>query len=124
LHVLLVGRVADRMSAPFLVAGGQFAVFGLLALPWSLAYTGILSVGVAFTAQVVAQRYAHTTDAAIVLSAETLFAAMFGYLLMGDQLDATGLAGCGLIFVSMMAIQLLPMLTPSVRASGSIHGAG
>jgi drug/metabolite transporter (DMT)-like permease len=142
LHVLLVGRVADRMSAPFLVAGGQFAVCGLLALAWSLAYepvtlsglhaamgalayTGILSVGVAFTAQVVAQRYAHATDAAIVLSAETLFGAVFGFLLMGDRLDNTGLAGCGLIFVSMMAIQLLPMLRPGgIRASGSIHGAG
>lgn len=126
-HVLLVGRVADRMSAPFLVAGGQFVVCGLLALgwalvyepvnwaglqgaAWTLAYTGVMSVGVAFTAQVVAQRYAHATDAAIVLSAETLFAALFGYLLMGDRLDAAGIAGCGLIFVSMMGVQLLPVL--------------
>ncbi len=127
IHVLLIGRVADRMSAPFLVAGGQFAVCGLLALAWTLAfepvtwsglqaaawplvYTGVFSVGVAFTAQVVAQRYAHAADAAIVLSSETLFSAMFGYLLMGDRLDSTGLAGCGLIFASMMAVQLLPML--------------
>lgn len=126
-HVLLVGLVADRMSAPFLVAGGQFVVCGLLALgwalvfepvnwaglqgaAWTLAYTGVMSVGVAFTAQVVAQRYAHATDAAIVLSAETLFAAMFGYLLMGDRLDAAGIAGCALIFVSMMGVQLLPAL--------------
>lgn len=126
-HVLLVGRVADRMSAPFLVAGGQFVVCGLLALgwalvyepvnwaglqgaAWTLAYTGVMSVGVAFTAQVVAQRYAHATDAAIVLSAETLFAALFGYLLMGDRLDAAGIAGCGLILVSMMGVQLLPVL--------------
>lgn len=126
-HVLLVGRVADRMSAPFLVAGGQFVVCGLLALgwalvyepvnwaglqgaAWTLAYTGVMSVGVAFTAQVVAQRYAHATDAAIVLSAETLFAAMFGYLLMGDRLDAAGIAGCALIFISMMGVQLLPVL--------------
>ena len=127
IHVLLIGRVADRMSAPFLVAGGQFAVCGLLALAWTLAfepvtwsglqaaawplvYTGVFSVGVAFTAQVVAQRYAHAADAAIVLSSETLFSAMFGYLLMGDRLDSTGLAGCGLIFACMMAVQLLPML--------------
>lgn len=126
LHVLLVGRVAHRLSAPFLVAGGQFAVCGVLALlwaalwepmswaglqgaAWSLAYTGVFSVGVAFTAQVVAQRYAHATDAAIVLSAETLFAALFGFLLMGDRLDSAGLAGCALIFVSMMGVQLLPL---------------
>jgi drug/metabolite transporter (DMT)-like permease len=126
LHVLLIGRVADRMAAPFLVAGGQFSVCGVLALLWTLAYepvtwsglqaaawplayTGVFSVGVAFTAQVVAQRYAQAADAAIVLSSETLFAALFGFVLMGDRLDAVGLAGCILIFASLMAVQLLPM---------------
>lgn len=139
-HVLLIGRVADRMAAPFLVAGGQFAVCGVLALggslayeplnwadlhsaTWALAYTGVMSVGVAFTTQVVAQRYAHATDAAIVLSAETLFAAVFGYLLMGDRLDTAGLLGCGLIFFSMMGVQLLPLLTGKAPALGPIHGA-
>lgn len=127
LHVLMVGRVADRMSAPFLVAGGQFLVCGLLALgyallaepsswaglraaAWPILYTGVLSVGVAFTAQVVAQRYAHAADAAIILSSETVFAALFGYWLMGDRLGPSGLAGCALIFLSMVAVQLLPML--------------
>jgi drug/metabolite transporter (DMT)-like permease len=132
LHVLLIGRVANHMGAPFLVAGGQFLVCGLLALAWSLAYepvnltslqaaalplayAGILSVGVAFTAQVVAQRYAHAADAAIVLSAETLFAALFGFLLMGDRLSAAGIVGCGLIFVSMTGVQMLPLLSRTRR---------
>lgn len=132
LHVLLIGRVADRMDAPFTVASGQFAVCGILALLWALAfeptswngiqaasgalaYTGILSVGVAYTAQVVAQRYAHATDAAIVLSAETLFAAIFGYLMMGDRLNAMGLVGCALIFSSMVGVQLLPLLRRPAR---------
>ncbi len=138
IHVLLVGRVAHRMSAPFLVAGGQFAVCGVLALLWTwayepvswsglqaavwpLAYTGVFSVGVAFTAQVVAQRYAHAADAAILLSSETLFAALFGFLLMGDRLDGAGLAGCALIFTSMVAVQLLPML--STKSSSSAIGS-
>ncbi|MCV2348434.1 DMT family transporter [Paucibacter sp. Y2R2-4] len=127
-HVVLVGRVADRMAAPFLVAGGQFAVCGLLALGWallnepisasglqaavgSLLYTGVFSVGIAFTAQVVAQRYAHAADAAIILSSETLFAALFGYFMMGDRLSPAGLLGCALIFASMMLIQLIPMFS-------------
>jgi drug/metabolite transporter (DMT)-like permease len=130
LHVLLVGRVADRMAAPFLVAGGQFAVCGLLALVWALAfdsiagasllaaawplvYTGVFSVGVAFTAQVVAQRYARAPDAAIVLSSETLFAAGFGYWLMGDRLTVSGLTGCSLIILSTVGVQLLPLLRPA-----------
>lgn len=134
LHVLLVGRVADRMAAPFLVAGGQFLVCGLLALAWALVnepfgwpaleaasgpilYTGVLSVGVAFTAQVVAQRYAHAADAAVILSSETLFAALFGYLLMGDRLGAAGLLGCALILASMLAIQLMPLLRRQARVA-------
>jgi len=135
-HVLLVGRVAHRMAAPFLVAGGQFAVCGLLALlwvsayepvswaglqaaAWPLAYTGIFSVGVAFTVQVVAQRHAHAADAAIVLSSETLFAALFGFFLMGDRLDAAGLTGCGLIFASLLLVQLLPLLSAKAHLSGT-----
>lgn len=134
LHVLLIGRVADRMAAPFLVACGQFFVCGLLALIWGLLfepfsgagiqaaatpilYTGILSVGVAFTAQVVAQRYAHAADAAIVLSSETLFAALFGYWLMGDRLAPAGLAGCALILGSLLVVQLLPLLQTSKTSS-------
>lgn len=127
LHVLLIGQIADRMGAPFLVAGGQFAVCGLMALGWALAYdpisseglraamwpivyTGVFSVGIAFTAQVVAQRYAQASDAAIVLSSETLFAAIFGYVMMGDRVTTAGFFGCGLIFLSLMGVQLLPIL--------------
>ncbi|MBL8279216.1 MAG: DMT family transporter [Pelomonas sp.] len=126
-HVLMVGRWADRMSAPFLVASGQFAVCGVLSLiaaafmeplRWQgvlaaagpIAYTGVLSVGVAFTAQVVAQRYAHAADAAIILSSETLFAAAFGFVLLGERLDATGLFGCGLMLACILLVQLTPLV--------------
>ena len=127
LHVLLVGRVADRLAAPFLVAAGQFLVCGLACLLWAvftesislagirlaampILYTGIISVGIAYTGQVVGQRYAEAADAAIILSAETLFAALFGFLLMGDRLSAAGLAGCALILVCILAVQLMPLL--------------
>ena len=126
LHVLLVGRVADRLAAPFLVAAGQFLVCGLACLLWAvftesislagirlaampILYTGIISVGIAYTGQVVGQRYAEAADAAIILSAETLFAALFGFLLMGDRLSAAGLVGCALILVCILAVQLMPL---------------
>ncbi|MFT7724332.1 MAG: DMT family transporter [Roseateles sp.] len=127
LHVLMVGRWADRMAAPFLVACGQFVVCGLLSLAaaaaleplaWAglraaagpIAYAGVLSVGIAFTAQVVAQRYAHAADAAIILSAETLFAAAFGHALLGERLDAAGLAGCALLLAGLLLVQLAPLV--------------
>lgn len=127
LHVLMVGRWADRMDAPFLVACGQFTVCGALSLAAAaltepvpaaglqaaagpLVYTGVLSIGVAFTAQVVAQRYAHAADAAIILSSETLFAATFGYLLLGERLTPTGLLGCGLMLGCILVVQLAPLV--------------
>lgn len=127
LHVLMVGRWADRMGAPFLVASGQFAICGGLSLiaafvmepvrwagiaaaAWPIAYTGVVSVGIAFTAQVVAQRYAQAADAAIILSSETLFAAACGYLLLGERLNTAGLIGCGLMLACILLVQLLPLV--------------
>jgi drug/metabolite transporter (DMT)-like permease len=126
-HVLMVGRWADRMGAPFLVACGQFTVCGVLSLIaaaatepvqatglvaafWPIVYTGVLSVGVGFTAQVVAQRHAPAADAAIILSSETLFAAAFGYALLGERLNAAGLAGCLLMLGCILVVQLAPFV--------------
>jgi len=127
LHVIFVGRVGDRLAAPFLIACGQFfvcAVACLLGAALSetitvdgirnaaipIVYTGVISVGIAYTGQVVAQRYAAAADAAIILSAETLFAALFGFILMGDRLNSTGIAGCVLIFVCIVAVQMAPIV--------------
>lgn len=132
-HVLFVGRVADRMAAPFAVACGQFLVCGLISLAWAgvaeavepaalwaaardIAYTGLVSVGIGFTAQVIGQRNTAAADAAIILSSETVFAALFGYVLMGDRLSSAGWAGCALILTCILAVQLLPLLRERVAA--------
>ena len=137
LHVIFVGRVAERLAAPFLVACGQFLVAGVACMVWAgftetitlvaireatlpILYTGIISVGFAYTGQVVGQRYADAADAAIILSAETLFAALFGFLLMGDRLNSTGIAGCVLIFVCIIAVQLLPLMGSKKEAAQTI----
>ena len=141
LHVLLVGRVADRLAAPFLVAGGQFFVCGVLALIAALLfegvdlaalraaglpilYTGVLSVGIAFSCQVIAQRYADAADAAIILSSETVFAALFGYLLMGDRLDLAGLGGCALILIGIVTINLRTGGQPAGLPAAATEQAG
>ncbi|WP_374683486.1 DMT family transporter [Accumulibacter sp.] len=133
LHVIFVGRIAERLHAPFLIAAGQFLVCGLLSLLCAapsetltrdglalaalpIAYAGLVSVGIGYTTQVVAQRYAQPADAAIILSAETVFAAMFGFLLMGDRLNAEGIAGCVLILVCIVAVQIAPLTAAGRRA--------
>jgi drug/metabolite transporter (DMT)-like permease len=131
-HVLLVGQVANRLRGAYLLACGQFAVCALIALALGLAtepiqldglrraagaiaYTGLLSVGVGFTLQVVGQRHARASDAAIVLSSETVFAALFGAVFMGDRLGGAGLAGCALILLGILLVQTAPALQTSPR---------
>jgi drug/metabolite transporter (DMT)-like permease len=77
---------------------------------WPIAYTGVLSVGLGFTLQVVAQRHTRAADSAIVLSSETVFTAGFGAVFMGDRMGASGLAGCALILACVLVVQLQPIV--------------
>jgi drug/metabolite transporter (DMT)-like permease len=74
------------------------------ALP--IIYGGALSVGVAYTLQVVGQRRAHPAHAAILLSLEAVFAAVGGWLILGEVMSARGLWGCTLMLSGMLLSQL------------------
>jgi len=126
-HVLLIGRLSPGMDATDAVklASAQFAVCSLLSLgvaaatePMALAgisaaavpilYGGLMSVGVAYTLQVVAQRDANPAHAAIILSLEAVFAAVAGYFVLGEVLAVRALIGCGLMLGGMLLSQLRP----------------
>jgi drug/metabolite transporter (DMT)-like permease len=125
-HVTLVGIFATRTRAPLVVAALQFLVCGLVGLvlgfvfeqptpgkiigaAWGICYIGIFSVGMAFTLQVVGQRYTAAADAAIILSSETLFAALSGIIFLGERLGLLQLSGGLLILASILAVELLPL---------------
>lgn len=133
-HVMLVGALASRTRAPLVVAATQFAVCGTLGLVlgaviespvmadyvgavWGICYTGIFSVGMAFTLQVVGQRYTPAADAAIILSSETVFAAIGGMVFLGEHLSLLQFMGGALIFVSIIAVEVVPQFaTGKARA--------
>ncbi len=121
-HVITIGR-AMRHADPVLFSIGQYLVAGVLNSAfglglewqtlgglreawWAIAYTGVLSVGVGFTLQAVAQRHAPPVDAAIILSMESVFAALFGWVFLCEMLTMRQLAGCGLILAAMLLAQL------------------
>ena len=81
-----------------------FRSFGIL-------YTGILSVGIAFTLQVVAQRYTPATDTAIIISSETVFAALAGFIFLHERLNHLQVMGAAMILLSILAVQLVPVST-------------
>lgn len=71
-----------------------------------ILYGGLLSVGVAYTLQVVAQKHAKPSHAAIILSMETVFAAIGGALLLKENLGARGYFGCALMLAGMLLTQV------------------
>ncbi len=124
-QVVLIGVFAVRSNRPFALCATQFAVcaaLGLLAagllesVSWSaigdalpqILYAGIFSSGLAFTLQVIGQRHTTSAQAAIFLSSESLFAALFGALFLAEVLTAHGYIGCLLIFVAILAVELFP----------------
>lgn len=71
-----------------------------------ILYGGLLSVGVAYTLQVVAQKNAKPSHAAIILSMESVFGAIGGALLLGESMSSRGYTGCILIFAGILATQI------------------
>ena len=121
-HVIIIDRVAKNVR-PLHFSVGQFAVCAVLGIvtmflfeeptvsgiwqaKWSILYCGVLSVGVAYTLQVIAQRKADPTFAAIVLSTESVFSAIGGVIFEIDELSALGYLGCGLIFLGIVISQI------------------
>jgi drug/metabolite transporter (DMT)-like permease len=75
-----------------------------------LAYSGLLATAVAF--QAIGQQYVPPANAAIILSAESLFAALGGALILGERLPPIGYAGAVLIFAAILAVEALPRFGP------------
>ncbi len=132
IQVMLVGHYAPRHD-PLALSIVQFVVCGLVCLvvgvafePMHLAdlaraapailYGGALSVGVGYTFQVVAQRDAAPSHAAVIFSMEGVFAAIAGWAVLGETLSARALVGCALMLVGLLACQLLPSTRGRVHA--------
>jgi drug/metabolite transporter (DMT)-like permease len=123
-QVMLVGHYAPRHD-PLVLAIAQFVTCGVACLAIGLAYEpvqlasllraaptilygGALSVGVGYTIQVVAQRDAAPAHAAVIFSMEGVFAALAGWIALGETLTPRALAGCALMLAGLLACQLLP----------------
>jgi drug/metabolite transporter (DMT)-like permease len=137
LQVIAIGRLATDSRRPVTLAVTQFAVCAVVALavafvnePVSLPaisaampeilFAGVFSGGIAFTLQAVAQSHTTPAQAAIFLSSEALFAALFGALLLGERMAPIGLVGCGLIFVAMLVTEIIPALFPASARSNAL----
>jgi len=122
IHVQLINKLVDTHAALPLSAF-QFAICGVLSLTtgfifetitlatiyqaaWPLLYGGLMSVGIAYTMQVVAQQHVHPVYATIILSFESVFAVIGGWLLLNEILSLRNLAGCLFMLAGMVMVQV------------------
>lgn len=78
----------------------------LLAAAGPILYAGILSSGIAFTLQMEGQKYAEPSVAAVIMSLESVFAVLGGWIVLGERLSVRELAGCALVFAAVILAQL------------------
>lgn len=104
----------------FLVAGIISAILGLIfdTVNWQnvlscapqILYLGIMSSGVAYTLQIVGQKYAEPAVASITMSLESVFAALGGVVISGNMLMPNELLGCVLVFSAIIIAQIPELL--------------
>jgi drug/metabolite transporter (DMT)-like permease len=125
-QILLIGRFGQASNMPVTLSVVQFATTAVLAtivavsvepIDFSAAvsaspeilFAGVFAGGIAFTLQTIGQQHTSAPQAAIFLSSEALFAALFGLLLLSEQLAPIAWLGCALIFAAILAAELVPM---------------
>jgi drug/metabolite transporter (DMT)-like permease len=130
-HILMIDHYSPRVDAirfsaiQFFVCGGISLVIAFLtetpswAALWAarlpIAYTAVMSSGIAFTLQTFAQRRVTPMIASLVMSLEAVFAALTGWLVLRQVLSAREFLGCVVIFASVIAAQ-----TPDMRELGRL----
>jgi drug/metabolite transporter (DMT)-like permease len=122
-HILLIDHLTNKKVNALKLACTQYAVCSALSLATALMfetvtptglreaaipilYGGILSVGIAYTLQIFGQKHAQPAHAAIIMSLETVFAALGGGIILHEGLGARGIAGCSLMFAGILMSQL------------------
>lgn len=132
-HAVTVGFAA-RHQLPVLFTTLQFVVVallgaagaalfetvtldGLIAAAPSIAYVGLLSSAVTFTIFTLAMHYTTPAEATIIVSTETLFAALAAYLVLGERLPAIAWLGAILIVAAILVVQLAPALMAGRRGN-------
>lgn len=82
----------------------------ILACWLPICYTGILSGGLAYTLQIIGQKYTGPIIASLLLSLESVFSVLFGWLLLHQALSGRELLGCVLMFAAILLAQVVPEL--------------
>lgn len=123
IHILTIDYFLNKGADPVKMSCIQFLISGILgsiltvlfetpslASIWDakipLLYAGVLSSGVAYTLQIVGQKYTEPTIATLLMSLESVFAALTGWIVLHEVLSGKELLGCLLVFLAVILAQI------------------
>ena len=123
-HIIVVDIFMKQFYSPFTFGFIQYVIVFLLSIilafnleaptfenikvEWfEIIYTGVLSAGVGYTLQIIAQSKASPAPAAIILSMESVFGALAAWILINQVLDTNKILGCLAIFIGVIIVQLV-----------------
>ena len=126
IHIVLIDIFLKNFKSPFSFAFLQYTIvflcslivalftenptFSNMKLEWfEIVYTGVLSTGVGYTLQILGQSKASPAPAAIILSLESVFATLAGWIILNQFLDTYKIIGCCCIFTGVILVQLFPL---------------
>ncbi len=98
--------IAFLFSAALTVLFESPTVSTLWDAKWPILYAGGLSSGVAYTLQIVGQKYTEPTTATLILSLEAVFAVLAGWLILGEVMTGKEILGCVLVFAAVILAQV------------------
>ncbi len=121
-HILVIDYFSPKCNG-IVISSIQFFVCGVLSgivmlfaetpdvvsiwdAKWSILYAGVLSSGVAFTLQIVAQKDINPTIASLIMCLESVVAVLAGWAILGEALTARELFGCLFMFIAIVLAQL------------------
>jgi drug/metabolite transporter (DMT)-like permease len=137
LAITVIGDFLERTHRPLFLSFAQYSITavlglaaGLMSEPSSLSgigaatpailYAGLLSGGVAYTLQIVAQKHTPPAEAALIMSLESVFAALAGAVMLDERLTFLAAVGCGLILLGVVLVEAGPALLRGLhRAPGN-----
>ena len=123
LHIIVIDYFNSKGADPVKMSCCQFFTAGTImmicmfifespaldeiyAAKYTILYTGIMSCGVAYTLQIIGQKYTAPTAATLIMSLESVFAALAGWILLNEHLDIREISGCFLVFAAVVFSQL------------------
>ena len=94
------------LSTPFMLATERVVMQDVLTCWLPLCYAGVMSMGVAYSLQIIGQKHLPPTEASLIMSLESVIAALCGWAFLKERMTVLELTGCALVFIAVILSQL------------------